>query len=145
MRRAARRCPARLCNQGVKFIDLIAFARELGADCLATGHYVRRVVERTAGSRCGRAAIRRATRAISSTARPPTSSTICASRSATCRRAKSGGWPRKPGLVVADKPDSQDICFVPDGDYAGLVKKLRPETAAPGDIVDLDGRVLGTA
>ena len=47
------------------------------------------------------------------------------------------------GLVVADKPDSQDICFVPDGDYAGLVKRLRPETAAPGEIVDLDGRVLG--
>ena len=47
------------------------------------------------------------------------------------------------GLAVAAKPDSQDICFVPDGDYAGLVKRLRPETAAPGDIVDLDGRVLG--
>jgi tRNA-specific 2-thiouridylase len=47
------------------------------------------------------------------------------------------------GLVVADKPDSQDICFVPDGDYASLVKKLRPETAAPGEIVDLGGRVLG--
>jgi tRNA-specific 2-thiouridylase len=47
------------------------------------------------------------------------------------------------GLVVADKPDSQDICFVPDGDYAGLVKRLRPETAAPGVIVDLEGQVLG--
>jgi len=47
------------------------------------------------------------------------------------------------GLVVADKPDSQDICFVPDGDYAGLVKRLRPETASPGEIVDLEGRVLG--
>ena len=47
------------------------------------------------------------------------------------------------GLIVADKPDSQDICFVPDGDYASLVKKLRPETAAPGDIVHVDGRVLG--
>ena len=47
------------------------------------------------------------------------------------------------GLIVADKPDSQDICFVPDGDYAGLVKKLRPETAAPGEIVALDGTVLG--
>src|SRR4030095_13950183 len=47
------------------------------------------------------------------------------------------------GLIVADKPDSQDICFVPDGDYAGLVKRLRPETAAPGEIVSLDGVVLG--
>jgi tRNA-specific 2-thiouridylase len=47
------------------------------------------------------------------------------------------------GLIVADKPDSQDICFVPDGDYAGLVKRLRPETAAPGAIVDLEGRTLG--
>ena len=47
------------------------------------------------------------------------------------------------GLIVADKPDSQDICFVPDGDYASLVKRLRPETAAPGDIVHVDGRALG--
>jgi len=47
------------------------------------------------------------------------------------------------GLEVAAKPDSQDICFVPDGDYAGLVKRIRPETEAPGDIVDLDGRVIG--
>ncbi len=47
------------------------------------------------------------------------------------------------GLEVAAKPDSQDICFVPDGDYAGLVKRLRPETEAPGEIVDLDGKVLG--
>ena len=85
--------PCSLCNQGVKFVDLIAFAQDLGADCLATGHYVRRV-EREGGSSCGRAATRRATRAISSTARPPSSSTTCASRSATCRSAPGERGPR---------------------------------------------------
>ena len=113
-----------LCNQGVKFTDLIAFARELGADCLATGHYVRRVVSATAASSCTRAPTRAATRAISSTGRRATSSISCASRSATCPRARCGGSRRRRGSTVADKPDSQDICFVPDGDYAGLVKKL---------------------
>jgi predicted NUDIX family NTP pyrophosphohydrolase len=69
----------------------------------------------------------RATRAISSTARRATSSISCASRSATCPRARCGGSPPELGLEVAAKPDSQDICFVPDGDYAGLVKRCGPK------------------
>ena len=131
--------PCSLCNQGVKFTDLIAFARELGADCLATGHYVRRVVERTAASSCGRAAIRRATRAISSTARPRDQLDYLRFPLGDLPKSEVRQLAAEAGLIVADKPDSQDICFVPDGDYAGLVKKLRPETAAPGEIVDLDG------
>src|SRR5687768_12287478 len=134
--------PCSLCNQGVKFVDLIAFARELGADCLATGHYVRRV-------ECeGRVELWKG--------RDPSRDQSYFLYGTTADqldylRFPLGDLPKsevrrlavEAGLVVADKPDSQDICFVPDGDYAGLVKRLRPETAAPGDIVALDGTRLG--
>jgi len=134
--------PCSLCNQGVKFTDLIQFARELGADCLATGHYVRRVVN---GDRVelwkGRDPSRDQSYFLYGTTRDQLE----------FLRFPLGDLPKsevrrlagEEGLLVADKPDSQDICFVPDGDYAGLVKRLRPETAAPGEIVDLEGRVLG--
>ena len=135
--------PCSLCNQGVKFTDLIGFARQLGADCLATGHYVRRV-ERQGGVEMwkGRDPSRDQSYFLYGTTRDQLD----------YLRFPLGDLPKsevrklaaEEGLVVADKPDSQDICFVPDGDYAGLVQKLRPETIAPGEIVDLDGRVLGT-
>jgi tRNA-specific 2-thiouridylase len=135
--------PCASCNQGVKFVDLIAFARELGADCLATGHYVRRVVND------GRAELHKG-------ADPRRDQSYFLYGTTRDQldflRFPLGGLPKDEvrriaagiGLEVAAKPDSQDICFVPDGDYAGLVKRLRPETEAPGEIVDLDGRVLGT-
>jgi tRNA-specific 2-thiouridylase len=135
--------PCSLCNQGVKFTDLIAFARELGADCLATGHYVRRVV---AGGRAelhkGADPRRDQSYFLYGTTRDQLD----------FLRFPLGELPKSEvrriaaelGLEVAAKPDSQDICFVPDGDYAGLVKRLRPETEAPGEIVDLGGRVLGS-
>jgi tRNA-specific 2-thiouridylase len=134
--------PCSLCNQGVKFTDLIAFARNLGADCLATGHYVRRV---DTGGRLemhkGADPSRDQSYFLYGTTRDQLD----------YLRFPLGDLPKSEvrqlaeaaGLVVAAKPDSQDICFVPDGDYAGLVKKLRPETEAPGDIVDLDGKVIG--
>jgi len=135
--------PCSLCNQGVKFVDLIAFARDLGADCLATGHYVRRM------ERDGRIELWKG--------RDPARDQSYFLYGTTADqlgylRFPLGDLPKsevrrlagEEGLVVAAKPDSQDICFVPDGDYAGLVKRLRPETAAPGEIVDLEGRVLGT-
>jgi tRNA-specific 2-thiouridylase len=139
--------PCSLCNQGVKFTDLIGFARELGADCLATGHYVRRVVRMADdGTKRmelwkGRDPARDQSYFLYGTTRDQLD----------YLRFPLGDLPKsetrklavEAGLVVADKPDSQDICFVPDGDYAGLVKRLRPETAAPGKIVDLEGRVLG--
>jgi tRNA-specific 2-thiouridylase len=134
--------PCSLCNQGVKFTDLIAFARELGADCLATGHYVRRIAG-TGGSELHKGADpgRDQSYFLYGTTRDQLD----------FLRFPLGDLPKsevrrlaeQAGLAVAAKPDSQDICFVPDGDYAGLVKRLRPETAAPGDIVDVDGRVLG--
>jgi tRNA-specific 2-thiouridylase len=134
--------PCASCNQGVKFVDLIAFARELGADCLATGHYVRRV---ESGSRIelhkGADPRRDQSYFLYGTTREQLDFV----------RFPLGDLPKDEvrrladelGLGVAAKPDSQDICFVPDGDYAGLVKRIRPETAAAGEIVDLDGRVLG--
>ncbi len=134
--------PCSKCNQGVKFVDLIAFARELGADCLATGHYVRRIAN---GDRVelwkGRDPARDQSYFLYGTTREQLDFV----------RFPLGGLPKEEvrrlategGLIVADKPDSQDICFVPDGDYASLVKKLRPETAARGAIVHVDGRVLG--
>src|SRR5688572_28111524 len=134
--------PCSLCNQGVKFVDLVEFARDLGADCLATGHYVRRV------ARDGRVELWKG--------RDPSRDQSYFLYGTTrdqleYLRFPLGDLPKsevrklaaEAGLVVADKPDSQDICFVPDGDYAGLVKRLRPETSAPGKIVDLEGRVLG--
>ena len=134
--------PCASCNQGVKFIDLIAFARELGADCLATGHYVRRVAE------SGRVELHKG-------ADPRRDQSYflygTTREQLNFLRFPLGELPKHEvrriaaelGLEVAAKPDSQDICFVPDGDYAQLVKRLRPETEAPGEIVDLDGRVIG--
>ena len=134
--------PCSLCNQGVKFTDLIAFARDLGADCLATGHYVRRMVTD------GRTELH-------SGADPSRDQSYFLYGTTADQlgflRFPLGHLPksevrriaREAGLGVASKPDSQDICFVPDGDYAGLVKRMRPQTDMPGDIVALDGRVLG--
>ena len=134
--------PCASCNQSVKFVDLVAFARELGADCLATGHYVRRVVND------GRVELHKG-------ADPRRDQSYflygTTGEQLDFLRFPLGDMPKDQvrriaaelGLEVAAKPDSQDICFVPDGDYAGLVKRLRPETEAPGDIVDLGGRVLG--
>ncbi|MEO7787120.1 MAG: tRNA 2-thiouridine(34) synthase MnmA [Sphingomicrobium sp.] len=135
--------PCSLCNQGVKFTDLIGFARELGADCLATGHYVRRIVGDDGAPQLwkGRDPARDQSYFLYGTT----------ADQLDFLRFPLGELPKaevrrlalEAGLTVAAKPDSQDICFVPDGDYAGLVKRLRPKTAAPGDIVDLAGRTLG--
>jgi tRNA-specific 2-thiouridylase len=134
--------PCVSCNQSVKFTDLLALARDLGADCLATGHYVRRMPGQN-GPELHRAA---------DPARDQSYFLFATTRDQLdYLRFPLGGAPkpavrelaRELGLVVADKPDSQDICFVPGGDYAAVVSKVRPEAARPGEIVDLEGRVLG--
>jgi tRNA-specific 2-thiouridylase len=134
--------PCASCNQGVKFVDLVAFARELGADCLATGHYVRRLVND------GRVELHKGTdprRDQSYFLYGTTSEQLEFVRFplGDLQKDEVRRLAAEIGLDVAAKPDSQDICFVPDGNYAELVKRLRPETAAPGEIVDLDGQVLG--
>jgi tRNA-specific 2-thiouridylase len=134
--------PCVSCNQGVKFTDLLSLARDLGADCLATGHYVRRLPG-PGGAELHRAA---------DPARDQSYFLFATTRDQLdFLRFPLGGLPkpavrevaRELGLAVADKPDSQDICFVPNGDYAAVVKKVRPEAARPGEIVDREGRVLG--
>jgi len=135
--------PCIQCNMGVKFTDLLTMARDLGADCLATGHYVQRLI---GGD--GRPELHRAI----DPARDQ-SYFLFATTDAQLDylRFPLGGL-AKPrvreiaaelGLVVAAKPDSQDICFVPDGDYARVVRKIRPDADDAGDIVHVDGRVLG--
>lgn len=134
--------PCVKCNMGPKFTDLFAMARQLGADCLATGHYVRRV-EGPHGAELHRAL---------DPARDQSYFLFATTRDQLdFLRFPLGGLPKAQvrelaaelGLGVAAKPDSQDICFVPDGDYAGLVRKLRPQASEGGDIVHIDGRVLG--
>lgn len=126
--------PCVRCNMGPKFTDLLAMARELGADCLATGHYVRRVAG-AAGPELHRAI---------DPARDQ-SYFLYGTTEAQLDylRFPLGGLPKAEtrriaaelGLAVAAKPDSQDICFVPDGDYAKVVRAVRPESEAPGEIV----------
>jgi len=134
--------PCVKCNMGVKFTDLFRLARELGADCLATGHYVRRVMGEE-GAELHRAA---------DPARDQSYFLFATTRDQLdYLRFPLGGMPkpavreiaRELGLAVALKPDSQDICFVPDGDYAKVVRAVRPEAETAGEIVDLSGRVLG--
>ncbi|HTH28144.1 MAG TPA: tRNA 2-thiouridine(34) synthase MnmA [Sphingobium sp.] len=134
--------PCVKCNMGVKFTDLFALARELGADCLATGHYVRRVMGKD-GPEMHRAV---------DPARDQSYFLFATDRNQLdYLRFPLGGMEKAAvralaseiGLSVALKPDSQDICFVPDGDYAGVVRKLRPEADTAGEIVHVDGRVLG--
>ena len=135
--------PCSLCNQGVKFMDLVAFAKELGADCLATGHYVRRMLN---GGRVelhkGADPARDQSYFLYGTTREQLD--FLRFPLGDLPKNEVRGIAEEEGLIVASKPDSQDICFVPDGDYAGLVQRLRPETIAAGEIVDLEGRVLGT-
>ena len=134
--------PCVKCNMGVKFTDLFQIARDLGADCLATGHYVRRV-EGAHGAELHRAA---------DPARDQSYFLFATTQAQLdYLRFPLGGLPKPQvreiaaelGLAVALKPDSQDICFVPDGDYAKIVRKLRPDADAGGDIVHIDGRLLG--
>lgn len=134
--------PCIRCNMGPKFTDLFGMARDLGADALATGHYVRRVLDRD-GAELHRAA---------DPARDQSYFLFATTQAQLdYLRFPLGDLPKprvrelaaELGLGVAGKPDSQDICFVPDGDYASLVRKLRPEADIGGEIVDEAGRVLG--
>jgi tRNA-specific 2-thiouridylase len=134
--------PCVRCNERVKFRDLLAIARDLGADALATGHYARRV-ETPAGPELHRAHdpardqsyfLFRTTREQLAFLRFPLGDLT---------KAATRDLARRLDLPVADKPDSQDICFVPDGDYARTVARLRPDAAVPGEIVHVDGRRLG--
>ena len=135
--------PCIRCNERVKFRDLLETAKDLEADCMATGHYIQRMTgDGGAELHCAADSNRDQSYFLFSTTR----------EQLEYLRFPLGHLPSKDdtralaakyGLSVADKPDSQDICFVPDGDYASVIRKLRPEAADPGEIVHADGRVLG--
>ncbi|MDB5523774.1 MAG: tRNA 2-thiouridine(34) synthase MnmA [Rhizobium sp.] len=139
--------PCVSCNQTVKFADLLVTARELGADALATGHYIRSRPNPTAGSPRRRALYRPvdAERDQSYFLFATTQEQIDYLRFPLGGMAKADvrALAAEMGLVVAAKADSQDICFVPQGKYTDVINKLRPEAALSGEIVHLDGRVLG--
>lgn len=135
--------PCVRCNQTVKFRDLLDVAHDLGADCMATGHYIQREVDAN-----GKAHL---LRAIDHAKDQSYFLFATTQEQLDFLRFPLGGWGKdhtraeaeRLGLLTADKPDSQDICFVPDGNYAKIVKAVRPEADKPGEIVHVDGRVVG--
>jgi tRNA-uridine 2-sulfurtransferase len=141
-RRGETPVPCIRCNERIKFRDLLQVARDLGAGALATGHYARRIVgpdgpELHRGRDLAKDQsyfLCRTTRAELDLLRFPLGALV---------KDETRALARDFALPVADKPDSQDICFVPDGAYAAVVARLRPEAGEPGDIVDRRGRVLG--
>ena len=135
--------PCLECNQSIKFRDLLETARDLGAKILATGHYVASRALPGGGRALYRA--REAERDQSYFLFATTHAQLDLLRFPLGDRTKAEtrDLARRFGLPVADKHDSQDICFVPTGHYADVIERLRPEAAVPGEIVDLDGRVLG--
>ena len=135
--------PCIRCNERVKFRDLLETAKDLEADCMATGHYIQRKMG-PGGPELHAAADAARDQSYFLFSTTP--------EQLDYLRFPLGHLPSKDatrelatryGLRVAMKPDSQDICFVPNGDYASVIRKLRPEAAAPGEIVHVDGRVLG--
>lgn len=134
--------PCIRCNQTVKFRDLLETAKDLGAVALATGHYVKRVNGSTAAEmHCAADDGRDQSYFLFATT----------AEQLDFLRFPLGDMPKAEvrahaerfGLPVAAKPDSQDICFVPNGDYRRVIEKLRPDARIPGEIVDMQGRVLG--
>ncbi len=134
--------PCVRCNQTVKFRDLVSRARDLQADALATGHYVRRV-EGPQGAELHRAVDGSRDQSYFLFATTRDQLDFLRFPLGDMPKSETRAHAERFGLAVADKPDSQDICFVPNGNYAEVVKKMRPGAAEPGDIVDLDGTVLG--
>jgi tRNA-uridine 2-sulfurtransferase len=141
-RRGETPVPCIRCNQRIKFRDLLATARDLGASALATGHYVRRVTGPN-GPELHRACDSARDQSYFLFATTHAELDFLRFPLGRLAKAETRMLARRFGLAVADKQDSQDICFVPQGTYAALVERLRPEAGEPGDIVDRDGRVLG--
>jgi tRNA-uridine 2-sulfurtransferase len=134
--------PCIRCNQRIKFRDLLGMARDLGASALATGHYVRRVTGPD-GPELYRAEDMTRDQSYFLFATTRTELDFLRFPLGGFAKGETRALARRFGLAVADKPDSQDICFVPQGSYARLVEELRPEAGDPGEIVDMSGRVLG--
>jgi len=136
--------PCVRCNQTVKFRDLLKVAHDLGADCMATGHYIKRGID----ADTGKSALYRA---VDNGKDQSYFLFATTQEQLDFLRFPLGEWTKdktrehaeRLGLLVCNKPDSQDICFVPNGDYASVVKKIRPDAEKTGNIVHMDGRVMG--
>lgn len=133
--------PCVTCNQTVKFTDLLQVARELGAEALVTGHYVRRIIG-AKGPELHSAVDQSRDQSYFLFATTREQLDFLRFPLGDLSKQETRNIALRLGLPVADKPDSQDICFVPQGGYADVVTKLRPDAVGPGDIVHLDGRVL---
>ncbi|MBT3884854.1 MAG: tRNA 2-thiouridine(34) synthase MnmA [Rhodospirillaceae bacterium] len=134
--------PCVRCNQTVKFRDLIDRARDLGADALATGHYARRLIG-PQGAELHRGLDDDKDQSYFLFATTPEQLDYLRFPLGGMTKAETRAHAERLGLAIADKPDSQDICFVAGGKYADFVRALRPEAERPGNIVHSDGRVLG--
>src|SRR5206468_4343298 len=132
------------CNRSIKFRDLLATARELGAQALATGHYVasRRLADGSRSLVCAADADRDQSYFLFATTREQLD--FLRFPLGDMNKPEVRELARRFGLEVADKHDSQDICFVPSGRYTDIIGRLRPNAIEPGDIVDLEGRVIGS-
>ena len=135
--------PCIRCNERVKFVDLLKMAKELNADCLATGHYIKRV-EGVHGPELHRALDNAKDQSyflFTTTKKQLEFLRFPLGNIPT--KGKTRELAEKYGLKVAKKPDSQDICFVPNGSYSDVIRKLRPDADSPGDIINLQGEILG--
>ena len=134
--------PCVRCNQTVKFRDLLRVARDLDASALATGHYVRRTVG-AGGTQLRRAVDPARDQSYFLFATTPEQLDYLRFPLGDLEKTQVRAMAAELGLTAADKPDSQDICFVPEGRYTTVIDRLRPAAARAGDIVHLDGRILG--
>jgi tRNA-specific 2-thiouridylase len=134
--------PCVRCNQTVKFHDLLGTARDLGAEAMVTGHYVRQV-QGTHGAEMHRAVDRSKDQSYFLFATTGAQLGFLRFPLGDMDKAETRRHAARFDLPVADKPESQDICFVPNGSYARVVERLRPGAIDPGEIVDMDGKVLG--
>ncbi|MBR9824679.1 MAG: tRNA 2-thiouridine(34) synthase MnmA [Alphaproteobacteria bacterium] len=134
--------PCVRCNQTVKFADLLETAKQLGAVCMATGHYIQRA-SGPSGSELRRAADQGKDQSYFLFATTHDQLDFLRFPLGHLNKDQTRELAEAFGLIVADKPDSQDICFVPEGRYVDIVEKIRPGASRPGEIVHVDGRVLG--
>ncbi len=135
--------PCIRCNERVKFRDLLETAKDLDADCMATGHYIQRKMGSDGAELHMAGDPNRDQSYFLFSTRQDQLDYLRFPLGHLESKAQTRALAAKHGLSVADKPDSQDICFVPDGNYAAVIEKLRPGAGEPGDIVDMNGRVLG--
>lgn len=134
--------PCIRCNERVKFKDLLETAKDLEADCMATGHYIQRMMGANGAELHAAADANRDQSYFLFSTSPEQLDYLRFPLGHLPSKDATRALAEKYGLRVANKPDSMDICFVPDGDYASVIRKLRPEAAAPGNIVDTNGTIL---